>query len=706
MGGLWALAAVWAVQALPPFDYASTEQALKAWQARGAALPVRVEEAAGRKWLVLTAVFERAGEGATWDWHGRLDLSGAGAVSFVMRCSGAHRVSTAGFYFRAPGGWYAAFFRPAQSAEQIFYRRLSDFRREGSPAGLDKVDGVRVNVWSNGPGRVVLRLAELRATAPDPAENFLINGSFEIVSGGLPYGWSSGHWGVGHMPWAVNMDLWRRHWRLDTSQALHGQRSLCIDNSTGLPLLRAVSIWVTPPAGVKAVDGSAWVKADREAVEVVLQVKGRSRTFKVGREWTRLVVTGVPRQSRMYVAIVPRQPAKIWIDAVQLQAAGHSTAEFHPHPLDASIARREAAVDWSHPRRTRAVAAGRRIRGPVRRAKVSIDEHGRFLLNGRPYMHHSLGLEFVSDLRIIDFIARSGFKSICIHFRPPLDLKKMRAVFDRCAAAGLRLIPWLNQRFSDEEFAQIITALKDHPAPICWYVYDEPFGPERYAQAEARLKLAKRLDPSKPAFINYLSRDLEDQKGDIFSTDIYPIPHSGVMAAINGAAKMAAAARAQRKPAWIWLQGTGFAYWMAREPTPRELSCMVYGCLIEGVRGFYYFAQIPRVKALFDEMRALCVELDALEPVVFSLETPPEVSCRAGEIMHAAYAYKGRAYVVAVNTSPEKVRATFKVKAAGAARRAEVMFEGRWVPVHGGRWRDDFGPYERHVYVLRLSGSR
>ena len=37
------------------------------------------------------------------------------------------------------------------------------------------------------------------------------------------------------------------------------------------------------------------------------------------------------------------------------------------------------------------------------------------------------------------------------------------------------------------------------------------------------------------------------------------------------------------KPVWMWLQGTGYAYWMDREPTPRELSCMVYGSLIAAI---------------------------------------------------------------------------------------------------------------------------
>jgi hypothetical protein len=285
---------------------------------------------------------------------------------------------------------------------------------------------------------------------------------------------------------------------------------------------------------------------------------------------------------------------------------------------------------------------------------------------------------------------------VCIEVRRDVTTDQLRAIFDRCAQVGLRVIPWLS-RIPRERFVAHIRALKDHPALLCWYVYDEPSG-EQFAEAEARLRLAKALDPSRPAYINYLSRDLTRQAGDIYSTDVYPIPHSTPMAAINAVARMREAAEKERKPVWMWLQGTGYAYWMAREPSPRELSCMVYGSLIQGARGILYFAQIPRTKECFAEMRALCVEVDALTPALYSLEPTPEVRCDEPNLLVRAFAHRGEVWVLTVNTVNRTTRARFILPTA--KDQVEVVFEGRRLPVNENGWEDDFGPYERHVYRL------
>jgi hypothetical protein len=148
----------------------------------------------------------------------------------------------------------------------------------------------------------------------------------------------------------------------------------------------------------------------------------------------------------------------------------------------------------------------------------------------------------------------------------------------------------------------------------------------------------------------------------------------------------------------MWLQGTGYAYWMDREPTPRELSCMVYGSLIAGARGIYWFAQIPRSQECWAEMRAMAVEMAQLAPVLGSAAAAPAVKHEVPGLMAQAYSYRGETWVLAVNT--DRTPKTAKLTVAGAAKGAEVVFEGRRLPVKGGHWGDTFGPYERHVYRL------
>jgi len=681
------------------FSYPDTAAAQAHWQPQFGSLPVRVEaQPDGALCLALDADFAAAKARACWDWVVPLDLSGAGRICFEMSATSGGLAETIMVYFGTPGGWYASSTRPhVPEAWTPCTLNLGGFGTEDTPDGWDKVTRFRFSVWSSGPGKATFRLRGWRVLPADPAENLLLNGSFEIAGAGMPYAWGSGHWGVGDLPWAADMDLWRRHWHLDTAVAKHGTTSLCLENTPELPLLRAVSVWFTPPTSAATAVLSAWLRADRDTLPVALACGGPSTTVEVGTDWTQAVLAGIPRGQQLLVSVTPKAPGKLWIDAVQFQAGAQATPEFHAAFEDDALARREAAVDWSPPRRNAATAAGRSVTGPVTAARTAIDAEGRFLLDGQPYLQHSFGLEFVSDPAVLDAVARYGFRDLCIQIHETVTTAQLQAIFDRCAAAGLRLIPWMDGRQSREQFREHITALRRHPALLCWYVYDEPSG-DRFAEADARVALAQELDPDHPAFVNYLPDRLENQTGDIYSTDVYPIPHGLPADAIGAVRRMVVAATPEHKPVWMWLQGTGYAYWMAREPTPRELSCMVYGSLLAGARGLYYFAQVPRTRECLAEMRALCVEVDTVAPALCSLTPAPTMRCDQSAVMAKAFTRDGTVWALAVNTQGQPRTARLELPAAAGP--IEVCFEDRRVAAVAGVWQDGFGPYERHVYRL------
>lgn len=680
---------------LGAFSYPDTASAREHWTPQFGSLPVRVEMLPdGSTCLAFDAEFTREGDRACWDWSAPLDLSTSEAIACETCADNGGLARSIGVYFGTPNGWYGSFswsgFPDTWSPRTL---ALGDCGTEGTPDGWDKVTTFRFSVWSTGPGKATFRLRNLRTVPADAARNLIPNGSFECPGSEIPYGWGSGHWGVGDLPWAADMDLWRRHWGLDHTVSHDGRSSLRLRNTPGLPLLRAVSAWVTPPVGAKICVFSAWLRSDRSGLPVVLQCGERSTTVTVGKGWQQAALTGITRGELMALVVAPQAPGTLWVDAVQLQAGDQPTADYHPAMGDEALAFREARVDWTPPRRAPWVAAGRTTAGPLAPARVSIDDQGRYLLNGKPYLQHSLGLEFISDLAILDFTARAGFRDVCVEINAALTTERLREIADRCAQVGLRLIPWLDGNIPHERFTAHIQALRGHPALLCWYVFDEPSG-SGFEEAEARLALARQLDPSVPAFINYLGDKLTEQRGDLYSTDVYPIPHGAPTGAIWAVQTMAGAAEAERKPVWMWLQGTGYAYWMAREPTPRELSCMAYGSLIAGARGLYYFAQVPRSRGCFDEMRALCVETEALTPVLASQGRA--VACDAPAIMARAFRHRGQTWVVTVNTGGAPVNASFDL--TGVVGAGEVYFEDRAVEAHRGQWSDDFGPYERHVY--------
>ena len=689
------------VQDMPlgAFSYATDTEARAHWVSQGASPPVRVVTLDdGTACLAFDAAFKAEGDRVCWDWMMPLDLSEGGRVAFEVSALGSADANVFGIYFGTDTGWYAKTWlqqAPERWARPLF--PLSSFGQEESPAGWDKITKFRFSVWGVNPGEITYLVRNLHIIPKDPGENLLLNGSFEIPGKEIPYGWGSGHWGVGDMPWAADMDLWRGHWGLARWRHKDGRRSLRIENTPDLPLLKARSLWIALPEEGDYVL-SAWLKSDQDELPVIMRFAGGERLAEVGKKWQQVVLGGpMPNRNRPMAEIAPQAPGKLWIDAVQLQALADPTEEFHAHFEDEAIAARQEDIDWSPPRRTPDVAQGRRTVGPITGAKASIDEHGRFLLDGKPYIQHSFGLEFVDDLSILNAVADAGFKDICIQIHPHVTTDELRTYFDRCAEAGLRVIPWLDGRIERERYADHIRALRDHAAFLCWYVYDEPSG-ERFEEANARLNLARELDPSRPALINYLANKLTGHMGDIFSTDVYPIPHGTPMAAVSAVRTMAAEAKTLKRPVWMWLQSTGYAYGIAREPTPRELSCMVYGSLIEGARGIYYFAQMPRSEGCLDEMRALCVEVDALEPVLYSLEPAPEVSCDADSVLLQAYALDGTVTVLAVNTQNESKAVRFQLPAGDG--RVRVQFEERSRKMKEGAWNDEFGPYERHVYQV------
>ncbi len=696
---LFALTVPAASQPVGMFSYPDTETAQNHWEPQFGSKPVRVETLAdGETVVALDAEFAKANDRGCWDWVGDLDLSEAGRISFDISAENGGVAGNVGIYFGTPNGWYTKFWwwgAPDDWTPRTF--RLDGWGTEGEPDGWDKVDRFRFSIWSAGAGKATYRLRNFRILPLDRAENFVKNGSFEIPGIGVAYGWGSGHWGVGDLPWAADMDLWRERWYLDHAVAKYGKSSLCLDNREDVPLLKAYSVWIKLPRNLKPSVLSAWLRSDQESLPVTMQCGGRSVKVTATGEWTQAVLPAIPRADRMTIIISPNARGKLWIDGVQLQALENPTVEFHPCESDEGFAAREAKVDWSFPQRTPEVAAGRSISGPVEPAKVIVDEHGRVLVNGKPYIQHSLGLEFVRDLPVLNFAAASGFRDVCCQIRPSVTTERLKEIFDRCAEVGLRIIPWLDGAIPREQFAQHIKTLKDHPALLCWYVYDEPSG-ARFAEADYRYKLARELDPDHPALINYLSSKLQDHTGDIYSTDVYPIPHGTPSGAVSAVRAMKRSAAGSNKPVWMWLQGTGYAYWMDREPSPRELSCMIYGSLIEGARGIYYFAQIPRTKQCWDEMRAACVEIDALTPALSSLEQAPEIACDEPDILCRAYRLDGETWVLAVNTTATAHDATFELE--NATGMLKVEFEGREVKAEAGSWADRFGPYGRHVYRL------
>lgn len=701
LGALTAACACFGAPIPEVFTFDSPEAAQKAWV--GSNAPTVADDPEVGRCLVLEAPFGQGAKGASWDHAIPLDLTQCDFVSFLANLSDSGAVGNMGFYFKSGDGWYAAFRWMSYAGWSKVSLPRSGFGTEGTPAGWDKISGIRIAFWP-APGRqrdVTAKLGRFRADTRGEVGNVLWNTSFEIATtGDIPDCWGSGHWGIRDEPWVLDMGLWRRMWRRDEVEAYDGQYCMRVENAPGLPQLALYSGWAALDDAAKPSTLSAYLRADRDGLPVKVSFGECAREVRVGRRWERFSVTGASggEAARVLCVFQAQADGVLWVDAVQLELSDKATP-YAGNESDIGLAEAARRAPMGAAPRARSRLASVR-RATLGASPVRIDEHGRYLRGGTPFIPYALGLEALPTDGFLRDIAAAGFNAVCVQTYKENTLNQISHVWDRCAELGIAMIPWVDSRVSNEQLREWVTALKDHPACLAWYVLDEPGTADKTPLLE-RLRVAHEADPGRPAYINYVGDYAADFPGDIASLDRYPIPWSDPATIAAATQSMADATRGSRKPIWIWLQDTGFAYFLAREPTPLEEDCMVYLSLIHGARGILYFAHKPRSAPLWNEMRHLAREVEELTPVLSDTRGGPKAQVSDARIHLCTKRHEGKVYIVAMNSTPERVEAAFEGDGVRGRSTADVWFEARSVEVREGRLTDGFGPFERHVYELR-----
>ncbi|MBI3922670.1 MAG: hypothetical protein HY318_14710 [Armatimonadetes bacterium] len=672
------------------FSYPDSQAAQAAWVPMSAALAPELVTMKGRHSLRLPCRFREDTVRAAWDKQVHIDLSACSHFTLRFKVDDLSTLRMLSLYFNSGGdGWFANLWLPMRATTQwqtIVVPRGS-FGCEGSCPGWNDVRTIRISVWQARPGEASFAIADFRAEQSEGPENLLPNSSFEIcTTEKLPDFWGSGHWGLCAPRWIVDTEAWRRRWGVVEGVSHSGKRSLRIVGSAEPDDLKAVANWVGVEAG-KPYTLSAWLRSDTADLPVELELGGAgNERLKVGKEWQRYSVTGVPTESRITCTIRPAAEGTVWIDDAQLEM-GAAASDFRVSPLDRALT--GTAVHHARPR----VPAYEVAPGP-KSVEVKIDEHRRFLVNGKPFIPFATGWEIQPTPEILRDTGLAGFNSIC-SWATARPAKEVRQLLDVASKNGLFVILWIHPSVNAGLLRQWVTELRDHPALIAWYVFDEPstITPE----IREMYDLVRELDPGRPAYINYVTYS-SDQLGDIASLDDYPIPNNTPAAIAGDAETLERFASKAGKPSWIWLQDMGNAYYVSREPTGAEAEAMTYLALIHGVRGIKFFAQKPRSGELWNHLGYLAREVRTLTPILYSLEQSPSSTVAPPAIHHVVKRFEGALYMVAVNATAEPVTATFTVPPSTG--KASVLFENRTVRVVKGVMRDRFEGYQRHVYRL------
>jgi hypothetical protein len=351
---------------------------------------------------------------------------------------------------------------------------------------------------------------------------------------------------------------------------------------------------------------------------------------------------------------------------------------------------------------------------------VFIDRFNRMItVNGKPFMPLGMFCEGMPLPESFPYLEAAGFNTVIfnvdhLYKKIKPDWNYIRTIFDAAVKHHLMIRVMLDGR--DPDFSrQVIVQLKNHPALLCWDVFDEIFtiqwGMKNYETVVKTLVELKSLDLAHPVFINecewgmnfLISRNLEFP-GDIVSLDHYAHPPQSNLQYYDVLLRtMERLGRKDCRPCWIYLLGAGYAFHSARDHTPEEHRFIAYSSVINGATGIFYFADFPKSRSAYAAIKELMLEFATLSPAIASTTECTKVECSDPEIDFMVRVWDHHLYIMAVNKSSAFKQEVKFLCDGGKCSPVEVMFEKRTLPDNNGVFMDAFNGKQPHVYRVKLS---
>ncbi|MFA6817067.1 MAG: carbohydrate binding domain-containing protein, partial [Lentisphaeria bacterium] len=212
------------------------------------------------------------------------------------------------------------------------------------------------------------------------------------------------------------------------------------------------------------------------------------------------------------------------------------------------------------------------------------------------------------------------------------------------------------------------------PAILAYFLVDEPlWGGKDLNELKELYELVKKIDPSRPIFINAAPRKTIAELAeygkacDIYGVDIYPVPpptgHSNLKdTSLSCVGKYCVKMREtvqDRKPIIMTLQGFSWAHFKDRTsknavyPTWSQMRFMAYDSIVHGAKGLAIWGTPYIVDANADFWKTIfsvISEIKFLEPVLTS-EQIPEIKANSSTpaIKLMTRNWKNQLYIFAVN---------------------------------------------------------
>ena len=214
------------------------------------------------------------------------------------------------------------------------------------------------------------------------------------------------------------------------------------------------------------------------------------------------------------------------------------------------------------------------------------------------------------------------------------------------------------------------------------------------------------------------------QGSDIASFDIYPVVHDSPAVAgklwfvPQGVERLIKWAGPDRL-VWNCIECTRIGN-PDRKATPHQVRCEVWMSLIHGSRGLIYFVHEwkPRFNesALLSDPEMLAAvtainrQIARLAPVLNRPTVTDAVAVGSENpgvpIAVMAKRTSNALYLFAVGMRDGKTTATFTLRGLAGAPKVEVLDENRTLDTENGVFRDDFQPWDAHLYRIATAPGR
>ncbi len=267
--------------------------------------------------------------------------------------------------------------------------------------------------------------------------------------------------------------------------------------------------------------------------------------------------------------------------------------------------------------------------------------------------------------------------------------------------------------------------------------YGDPIPP---SQVVEHYKEMKSKEPTRPVLMNLgqgVAWDLwqgrgvrtnhpEDYReyvkgGDIVSFDIYPVTHPNPL--VTGRLELVAKGVSRLKK-WageektVWnIVGASRIANLKIKPTPEQIRSQVWLSIISGSRGIIYFvhqfkpkfnsASILSDPPLRAALGSINRRIQRLAAVIKGPDTEDlsDVTTTAKKDHVSATTRRTDCYLYIFSSSTRGIQtiASFSLRQAVHDQPINVLDEDRRIPLISGRFSDNFGPYDTHLYKIATS---